>query len=155
MVPRLMKEKPGSIESTSAVTGPMMTGPRGVDSVLVIDLVGSMTSVGSETPDATRPDELIVAAPSVEAVPGPSLRKPPSILPPMITAEPASGLPPRWFGVDVPISEMLPALTKAPPEDVGQLKPEGAPVSLAQEWMPPRVWMPVMPAPTPEMAELI
>src|SRR5271170_2898907 len=72
----------------------------------------------------------------------------------MMTAEPDSGLPPRLEGVAVPTSEMLLALTKEPPDEVGQVKPAGAPVSLAQEWMPPRVWMPVMPAPTPEMAEL-
>ena len=60
-------------------------------------------------------------------MPGPALRKPPSILPPMMRAEPASGLPPRLEGVAVPISEMLPALTKEPPDEVGQMKPDGAP----------------------------
>jgi len=31
-------------------------------------------------------------------------------------------LPPRLLGVSVPISEMLPALTKEPPEEIGQVK---------------------------------
>src|ERR1700722_4919919 len=137
----------------SAVTGPMMIGPRGVVSELVMDLVGSMTTTGAEDPETTRPEDEMMDDPAVDDVPGPALRKPPSMLPPMMMAEPASGLPPRLEGVAVPISEMLPALTKEPPDEVGQTKPDGAPVSLAQEWMPPRVCTPVMPAPTPDKAE--
>ena len=53
----------------SAVTGPMMIGPRGVVSVLVIDLVGSMITVGTEAPDATRPEEEMTAAHVVEMCP--------------------------------------------------------------------------------------
>src|SRR5689334_18103103 len=48
---------------------------------------------------------------------------------------------------------MAPVLTREPPEAVGQVKPLGALVSLAQLWMPPRVWKPIMPAPTPERVE--
>src|SRR5579863_1919808 len=111
----------------------MMIGPRGVVSVLVSDLVGSMIRTGAEAPEATMPEEEITAALMVEDVPGPALRKPPSILPPMMTAEPASGLPPRLLGMAVPISEILPALIKDPPDEDGQVKPDGAPVSLRQE----------------------
>src|ERR1700722_8213870 len=117
----------------SAVTGPMMTGPRGVVSVPVIDLVGSMIRTGAVPVDDTRPEEEISAAETDEDVPGPAFSKPPSMLPPMMTAEPDSGLPPRLEGLAVPTSEMLPALKKVPPDEVGQEKPAGAPVSLAQE----------------------
>src|SRR5690348_9883060 len=46
---------------------------------------------------------------------------------------------------------MVPELMKVPPEEEGQLKPEGVLVSLAQEWMPPRVCTPIRPGPTPEI----
>ena len=59
------------------------------------------------------------------------------MLPPMTKALPASGLLPRELGKLMPISEMAPALINAPLEQVGQVKPVGADVSLAQEWMPP------------------
>ena len=71
----------------------------------------------------------------------------------MITALPASGFPPRVLGTLVPISEMVPALKRVPPDEDGQLKPEGAAVSLAQEWMPPNVCTPTMPGPTPDRPE--
>ncbi len=41
----------------SAVTGPMMMGPRGVVMVLVMDLVGSMISTGADEPETTRPED--------------------------------------------------------------------------------------------------
>ena len=45
----------------SAVTGPMITGPRGAFRPLVIDLVGSIRTVGLETPAAVMPDDEIKA----------------------------------------------------------------------------------------------
>src|SRR5258706_7819593 len=136
--------------STSAVTGPRTTGPRGAVRVPVIDVVGSSNRVGEEPPEMIKPDEEIPAWVMLEDVPGPALRKPPSTLPPITTALAASGLPPRVLKRLVPISEIWPTLMKEPPEDVGQVKPEGRPVSLAQEWMPPRVCTPTRPAPTPD-----
>src|SRR4051812_7679543 len=104
----------------------MTTGPRGAVRVPLIDLVGSISTVGEETPETSKPDEEISAWETLDEVPGPALRKPPSMLPPMITALPASGLPPLVLKRWVPISEIAPALTKDPPEEVGQVKPEGA-----------------------------
>ena len=55
------------------------------------------------------------------------------MLPPMTMALADSGLPPRELKVCVPISEIAPTLTRLPPEEAGQEKPLGMPVSLAQE----------------------
>jgi len=55
------------------------------------------------------------------------------MLPPITKALPASGLPPRVLKKRVPIKEIALALIKVPPELVGQVNPEGAEVSLAQE----------------------
>src|SRR6476660_9290762 len=118
------------MESMSAVTGPMITGPRGAFRPLVIDLVGSIRTVGLETPAAVMPDDEIKAWPTLLDVAGPALRKPPSILPPITTALPASGLLPRVLKFVVPISEIAAPLTKEPPELPGQVKPDGAAVSL-------------------------
>src|SRR5665213_3560974 len=138
------------MESTSGVMGPRITGPRGEVRVPVMDLSGSMSRVGWVTPDTIRPALEIRAWERLSEVPGPVLMKPPSMLPPMITALPASALPPRVLGVLVPISEMVPAWMKLPLDEEGQVKPDGMEVSLAQEWMPPNSWMPIMPAPTPD-----
>ena len=121
------------MESTSAVMGPKITGPRGEVRLEVIDRVGSINRTGWETPEATRPADEIVAAPALLAVPGPVLRKPPSMLPPITMALPASGLPPRALKLVVPIREIVAALIKLPPDEDGQVKPEGMLVSLAQE----------------------
>src|SRR5258706_8351708 len=137
------------MESISAVTGPSTMGARGVPDELA-DLDGSIRIVGWVTPLATSPEALIIPYPVLLDVPGPALRKPPSMLPPMMMALLDSGLPPRLLTDVVPVSEIEPMLIKDPPEELGQGKPDGAPISLAQEWMPPRVWMPIMPAPTPE-----
>ena len=61
-------------------------------------LGGSMISTGTEEPETISPEDEISAALMFEEVPGPVLTKPPSILPPMMIAEPASGLPPRCWG---------------------------------------------------------
>ena len=55
------------------------------------------------------------------------------MLPPMTMALADSGLPPRVLKFCVPISEIAPALTRLPPEELGQVKPAGRPASLAQE----------------------
>ena len=73
------------------------------------------------------------------------------MLPPMTMALAASGLPPRVLKFCVPISEIAAALTRLPPEELGHVKPEGWPVSLAQERMPPSSATPIRPAPTPDM----
>src|SRR5260221_14618351 len=132
--------------SISAVRGPKITGPRGTLWLDVVDLFGSISMVGCEA----RPAEVIEAWAKLLAVPGPALTKPPSMLPPITMALPASGLLPRALKMLVPIREIWPALTKEPPEDVGQVKPDGMVVSLAQEWMPPRVCTRIMPGPTPD-----
>ena len=62
---------------------------------------------------------------------------------------------PRGLKIAGPCSTILPALTKLPPEEVGQTKPEGALVSLAHDEMPPSSWMPITPAPTPLMLPLL
>src|SRR6185295_16026100 len=111
--------------SMSAVTGPRKIGPRGDVRLPVIDLVGSMINTGVEPPVRVRPEAEIAAAPALLEVPGPVLRKPPSILPPMTTALPASGLPPRVLKRVVPSTDTVPALTRVPPEEEGQVTPEG------------------------------
>src|SRR5882757_3255412 len=103
------------MESTSAVTGPKITGPRGEVRLEVIDLEGSISTTGCETPEMTRPDDAIWAALAVLEVPGPVLTKPPSMLPPIMMALPASGLLPRELKILVPIREIWPALIKEPP----------------------------------------
>src|SRR5690349_17856763 len=103
------------MESISAVTGPRITGPRGDVRLPVIDLVGSIKTVGAETPFRIKPEDEICAWPTLAEVPGPVLTKPPSILPPIITALPASGLLPRVLKRLVPNREIVPALISAPP----------------------------------------
>ena len=142
------------MESTSAVTGPKITGPRGALRLEVIDREGSISKTGCETPETTRPDDESVAAPALLEVPGPVLTKPPSMLPPMMMALPASGLLPRELKAVVPVRAIWPALIKAPPDDAGQVRPDvERPLSLAQEWMPPRVCTPIRPGPTPDRAD--
>src|ERR1044071_743617 len=137
--------------STSAVTGPRKIGPRGDVRLPVIDLVGSMINTGCEPPERVMPEAESEAEVALLEVPGPVLRKPPSMRPPMTKALPASGLPPRVLKREAPIKDTVPALTKLPPEEAGQVKPEGRFGSLAQEWMPPRVCTPMMPEPIPVM----
>ena len=136
----------------SVVTGPRMAGPRGVVVSALTDRDGSISTVGCTTPLLTMPLAAISATGTLLPVPGPALTKPPAIELAMITAEPLSGLLPRWLGVPVPVSEITPELTKLPPETVGQVKPAGAdPTALAQELMPPLTWMPIRPAPAAEI----
>src|SRR5471030_1744167 len=124
--------------SMSAVTGPMMMGARGALRVPVIDLDGSISTTGCTVPMPTRPAEEIVAMARLLAVPAPSLRKPPAMLLARMTAEPDSRLLPRGLMIAVPCSAIEPVLTKLPPDDAGQLKPDGALVSLTQDDRPPR-----------------
>src|SRR4051812_28216197 len=119
--------------SMSAVTGPRKIGPRGAVRLPVIDLVGAIINTGCEPPVRVMPELEIEACVALLDVPGPVLRKPPSRLPPMTTALAASGLPPRVLKAVVPIICNWPELTKLPPEEVGQVKPEGRFGSLAQE----------------------
>src|ERR1043166_10101330 len=119
--------------SMSGVTGPRRIAPRGAVRLPVIDLVGSIRNTGCEPPVRVMPEEEIEAAVALLEVPGPELTKPPSTLPPMITAVPASGLPPRVLKAVVPINCSCPALINVPPEEEGQLKPAGRLGSLAQE----------------------
>ena len=121
----------------SAVTGPMMTGLRGAVRTPVIDLEGSISTVGLTMPLPSRPAEAIEAVLTLEPEPGPPLKKPPAMLLAMMMAEPASALLPRGLMIAVPCIEIWPRLTKLPPEETGQVKPAGALVSLAQVEMPP------------------
>src|SRR5688572_19219386 len=139
------------MESTSAVTGPRITGPRGVRVVELIDRDGSISTVGATVPPEAMPLEEITAAVTLLEVPGPAFSTPPSMLQAMISAELDCGLLPRADGKPVPPTDIWPELISEPPEkEVGQLKPVGAPVSLAQEWMPPLICMPTMPGPVPD-----
>ena len=136
----------------SAVTGPRIAGPRGTGVRADADLAGSIIMVGLTTPVVTRPLAEISATGILLDVAGPLLRKPPEMELAITRAEPLSGLPPRADGMPVPVSEMTPALMKLPPEAVGQVKPAGLAASLAQELMAPLIWMPVRPAPAPDIS---
>ena len=80
------------MESTSAVTGPRITGPRGVRVDALIDRDGSISTVGLTTPPEATPLEEITAAVTLLEVPGPAFSTPPSMLEAMISAELDCGL---------------------------------------------------------------
>src|SRR6476659_7033459 len=105
------------MESMSAVTGPISTGPRGAVKPEVMERVGSIRMTGLEIPAWVMPADEIEAWLILLEVAGPALRKPPSILPPITNALPASALLPRVLNTVVPISEIAPALSREPPDE--------------------------------------
>jgi len=137
----------------SAVTGPMMIGPRGVVSELVIDLVGSMIRVGAEDPETTRPEDEMMDAPAVDERARTGIEEAAVDVAADDDGRTGFRVAAAAGGGRGANQRDAAGMTKEPPDEVGQTKPDGAPVSLAQEWMPPRVCTPVMPAPTPDKAE--
>src|ERR1700743_372959 len=99
------------MESIAEAIGPILMGPRMVVWFAVIERAGSITRGGLPAV----PLALMVAVVVVmSAVPGPSLRKPPSMPLAMMSAEELSLLAYLLLANSVPTVLMLPWLTRAP-----------------------------------------